>query len=172
MKEKKTIAVKEGAEKDASFSAEVEALRLFRILIRSAQRHSAWVERQCGVTGAQLWIIQELSESPGMRVGEIAERLAIHQTTASNLLDSLVKKGLAEKVRDDADQRVVKVVLSKQGRALVRRAPKPARGLLPEALRCMSAKDLKALSVGLRALVAVIEVPEDGAADLPFPFNM
>jgi hypothetical protein len=43
----------------------LSVLQRFRVLIRTAQRHSQWIERQSGVTGAQLWALQELAEAPG-----------------------------------------------------------------------------------------------------------
>lgn len=150
----------------------VDALKKLRIVIRAAQRHSAWIEKQCGVTGAQLWVMQELYETPELRVGEIAEKLAIHQTTTSNLLDTLVKKGYVIKARDPLDQRVVKLVLSDQGAALVQRAPKPARGLLPEALRKLDQDGLTALNKGLQALLDVIDLVDETYGLQPLPFTM
>lgn len=150
----------------------IEVLQKLRIVIRAAQRHSAWVEKQCGVSGAQLWVMQELFETPGLRVGELAEKLAIHQTTASNLLDALVKKELVIKMRDTVDQRVVKVVLSPRGDEVLRKAPKPARGLLPEALRKLGQNDLAELSEGLQALLDVIDVVDEAYGLQPLPFTM
>ena len=69
-------------------------LQKFRIIVRAAQKYSQRVEKLLGVSGAQLWILKEIDMDPGLRVGEIAKRLAIHQTTTSNLLDVLEKKGM------------------------------------------------------------------------------
>lgn len=151
---------------------DVDALKKLRIVIRAAQRHSAWIEKQSGVTGAQLWVMQELHETPGLRVGEIAEKLAIHQTTASNLLDALVKKGLVLKARDTVDQRVVKLALSEHGKILIRKAPTPARGLLPEALRQLTQDSLMDLNRGLRALLDVIDQVDESNGLQPLPFTM
>jgi MarR family transcriptional regulator, organic hydroperoxide resistance regulator len=150
----------------------VDALKKLRIVIRAAQRHSAWIEKQCGVTGAQLWVMQELLETPGLRVGEIAVKLAIHQTTASNLLDALVKKGHIVKERNADDQRVVTLVLSELGHSVLRQAPKPARGLLPEALRRLDQGGLAELNRGLQALLGVIEIVDDAYGMQPLPFTM
>lgn len=150
----------------------VDALKKIRVVIRAAQRHSAWIEKQCGVTGAQLWVMQELYEMPGLRVGEIAEKLAIHQTTASNLVDALVKKGCVVKERDTVDQRVVKLMLSEQGIARIREAPVPARGLLPEALRKLDQGALVELNAGLRALLDVIDLVDESNGLQPLPFTM
>lgn len=151
---------------------QMNALKKFRVVIRAAQRHSSWIEKLCGVSGAQLWIMQELHDAPGMRVGEVAEKLAIHQTTASNLLDVLVKKGFVLKTRDPSDQRVVKLILSKEGSDLLKLAPKPARGLLPEALSKMDRQALLELSNGLQALLDVIERDDETAGLEPLPFTM
>ncbi|TFW29082.1 MarR family transcriptional regulator, partial [Massilia arenosa] len=100
-------------------------LQKLRIVIRAAQQHSAWIEKQCGVSGAQLWIMQELHEHGGMRVGALARALAIHQTTTSNLLDTLVKRALVRKDADPDDRRAVVVSLTAAGAALLATAPRP-----------------------------------------------
>lgn len=163
---------KSASRNNASEAAHVEALKKLRIVIRAAQRHSAWIEKQCGVSGAELWIMQELHERPGLRVGEIAEKLAIHQTTTSNLLDSLTKSGFVVKTRDPDDHRVVRLALSAQGAELLARAPKPVRGLLPEALRKLDQKGLTELNRGLQELLNVIESVDEAYGLQPLPFTM
>jgi DNA-binding MarR family transcriptional regulator len=148
------------------------ALKKLRIVIRAAQRHSAWIEKQCGVSGAQLWIMQELFETTGLRVGEIANKLAIHQTTASNLLRPLEKQGYIVKERDPADQRAVKLALSDKGAELLTRAPKPARGLLPESLRSLEEPRLAQLNDCLQGLLNNIGAIDEGHGLEPLPFNM
>ncbi|MDB5762018.1 MAG: MarR family transcriptional regulator [Herminiimonas sp.] len=150
----------------------LDILKKLRIVIRAAQRHSLWIEKQCGVSGAQLWIMQELHETPGLRVGEIATKLAIHQTTTSNLLDALQKRGYVVKERDQKDQRVVKLALSEEGADVLMRAPKPARGLLPEALRQVDKKRLADLDKGLQGLLDSIDVLDEGFGLQPLPFTM
>lgn len=152
--------------------SEVDALQKLRIVFRAAQRHSGRIEKQCGVSGAELWILKELSETPGLRVGEIANRLAIHQTTTSNLLDTLVKRGYVVKMRDSGDQRVVRLTLSEQGVALIQRSPKPARGLLPDALRKMDQDKLAELNRGLHALLEMMDAVDETFALQPMPFSM
>lgn len=116
--------------------------------------------------------MQELHEAPGLRVGEVSERLAIHQTTTSNLVDGLVKKGYVIKTRDAADQRVVKLALSEKGQAVIERAPTPARGLLPESLQKLSEKQLRDLNKSLQTLLDVIEKADESFGMEPLPFTM
>lgn len=149
----------------------LETLGKFRIIIRAAQRHSAAIQKQCGVSGAQLWILQEIADSPGLRVGELATRMAIHQTTTSNLLDALEKRGYLKKSRDDADQRVVNLLLTPSGTRVLRKAPTPARGLLPEALARVDPKKRAQLDAGLQALLELMDGADTGASTQLMPFN-
>jgi DNA-binding MarR family transcriptional regulator len=159
------------ADADVGAVARQTALQNLRIVIRSAQRHSAEIERQCGVSGAQLWVLQELADQPGLRVGEIAALLAIHQTTASNLVDSVVKLGHVDKQRGDSDRRVVRLTLSAQGAALIAAAPQPTRGLLPAALARLDAAQLDQVNGGLAVLLASLVSADKDLGLLPLPFT-
>jgi DNA-binding MarR family transcriptional regulator len=109
-------------------------LMKFRLIINSTKRHFKWVESQCGINGAQLWALWEINQAPGLRVTELATAMAMHQSTVSNLIDKLARSMLITRQRASADQRVVTLLLTDSGKALLKRAPKPARGRLPEAL--------------------------------------
>lgn len=149
----------------------LSVLQRFRVLIRSAQRHSHWIEKHSGVTGAQLWAMQELSESPGLRVGDLAKRMALHQSTASNLIDKLESGGHLYKERQAADHRVVRLHLTESGAALLAAAPSPARGLLPEALRLMDEVALARLQGDLDTLLGYIHQVDEGFGMQPLPFS-
>lgn len=149
----------------------LSVLQRFRVLIRTAQRHSQWIERQSGVTGAQLWAMQELREAPGLRVGELAARMALHQSTASNMIDKLESGGFVTKERTNADQRVVRLSLTASGLDLLARAPSPARGVLPEALRMLDPAALERLQDELDGLLAQIRDLDEGFGMQPLPFT-
>jgi DNA-binding MarR family transcriptional regulator len=159
-------------EGNATSTSSLEILKKLRIVIRAAQRHSLWIEKQCGVSGAQLWIMQELYDHPSLRVGELAIKLAIHQTTASNLVDTLRKRGYILKARDPDDQRVVNLKLSEEGEKALMMAPTPTRGLLPEAILHLDAENLRQLDSGLQGLLNSIDQLDEGFGMLPLPFNM
>lgn len=128
----------------------LDVLMKFRLVINSNKRHFKWVEQQTGISGALVWVLREVGQSPGLRVSELAETMAIHQSTASNLLDKLQERGLIERDRSTDDQRVVRVFPTRSGEALVRRFPQSARGLLQEAL-------LKLPPVSLHSLNRLLE---------------
>ena len=156
---------------DDAAAYERRIVQRLRVVFRSIQEHSRWVEKQCGVSAAQLWAMWELSSTPGLRVSELSKALAIHQSTASNMLDKLEKKGLVKRERDEVDQRVVRLYLTEAGWDLVEKAPRPARGALSDALQRLSPLDLAALDATLGELVAAMTVRPHDAAHKPLSDN-
>jgi len=130
---------------DSHDEAMIAVLMQFRLIVRSIRRHYRWVEIKCGVSGAQLWAMAQVDASPGIKVSELARELAIHQSTASNILDKLEQTDLIERRRTAGDQRVVRLYLTPKGRQVVRRAPKPLRGVLQQALIDLPTVSLKSL---------------------------
>jgi DNA-binding MarR family transcriptional regulator len=139
--------------KDAARGPALEALTKFRWIINSTRRHFKWIEQQTGISGALVAALWEIHQSPGLRVSDLAEAMAVHQSTASNLMDKLQQKGLIERDRSSDDQRVVRLYLTRQGDTLVKRAPNPARGLLQEALNKLPPATLQTLNRGLAQLM-------------------
>jgi DNA-binding MarR family transcriptional regulator len=66
------------------------------------------------------------------------------------------------KQRDPEDQRAVRLVLSERGIGLMAEAPRPARGVLPEALRQLDPERLAQLDEGLQGLLNSIGLLDDG----------
>src|SRR5207247_1184996 len=87
----------------------------FRILFKSIRRHYHHVERQAGISGAQLWALAEVAANPGVEVGRLAKTLAIHQSTASNLLRRLQTQKLVSRKREAKDQRAVQLLARERG---------------------------------------------------------
>jgi DNA-binding MarR family transcriptional regulator len=134
-------------------SSPLAVLMKFRLVVNAVKRNFKWIERQCGINGAQLWALWEIKRAPGLRVTALARLLAMHQSSTSNLVDRLVRAGLVGKTRAGGDQRVVTLALTRKGVALLAKAPKPARGLLPEALHKMPPAALGQLDRSLAALL-------------------
>jgi len=144
-----------------------ETLRKFRVIFGAVRQHFQAVEKACGVSGAQVWVMATLAESPGMRVSQLASALSIHQSTASNLLDKIEKSGLIRRERSSQDQRVVHLYLTEAGKVALDRAPKPFTGLLPFALGKLGSEVLTSLSQNLDQVIAGMEQVDIAAADRP-----
>ncbi len=144
---------KAGAPRRKVKNLPMDALMKFRMIVNTAKRHYRWIEQECGINGAHLWALWEIGRARGMRVSDLSVALAMHQSTASNLLDKLVKRGLVTRNRSAEDQRVVTLAVTKKGAALLKRAPTPARGILPEALHRLPPRTLQQLDDALLAVL-------------------
>ncbi len=144
----------------------LDVLSQFRIVINSVRSHYRAVERRAGVSGAQLWALAEVAREPGTQVGRLARRLAIHQSTASNLLTSLERQGLVTRERG-ADQRSVEIYPTRKGTRLLGKAPQPPIGVLQQALSELPAANLRRLNRELTGLIELMHVKSVDARGTP-----
>jgi MarR family transcriptional regulator, organic hydroperoxide resistance regulator len=133
-------------------------LAQFRVVFQSIRRHYRRVQRSSGVTGAQLWALAHVARHPGTRMGELARALAIHPSTASNLVRRLEALALVARRRTGQDQRTVQLFLTGKGAKSLRRAPQPLIGVLQQALSELPAPRLDALGHHLAELIGTMKV--------------
>lgn len=145
----------------------LEVLKQFRLIYGSVRQHFRQVEAACGVSGSQLWVLHEVRKMPGIGISDLAHRLSIHQTTCSQLVEKLVTHGHLVKTRSTDDQRRVGLSLTRSAAKVLKDAPGPAEGLLPEALMGLSSSTLQSLSVHLRKLIAELHLPDEQSAEKP-----
>jgi DNA-binding MarR family transcriptional regulator len=136
----------------------MEVLGKFREVFRAAKLHFAAVHKVLGISGAQLWALWELHEQPGLRVSELTAKMSLQQSTVSNLVERLSSAGFVRRGQDSTDQRVVRLHLTAAGKKIVARAPKPARGVLPDALEKLDTLALKKLNTNLETLLKAMRV--------------
>jgi DNA-binding MarR family transcriptional regulator len=131
----------------------LEPLKKIRQIMNAGQKHTAAIEKRCGVNGGQLWIMAELKDTPDLRIGALAKRLAANQATISNLVEDLARKGLIERSHDPADLRATMIKLTSAGSKVLAKAPQPPRGVLPEALAQLDKKTIDQLNKSLQTLI-------------------
>jgi DNA-binding MarR family transcriptional regulator len=145
----------------------LEVLKQFRLIYGSVRQHFRQVEEACGVSGSQLWVLHEVNRAPGIGVSDLAHRLSIHQTTCSQLVDKLVTHRYVVKTRSTQDQRRVGLTLTKAAAKVLKDAPGPAEGLLPDALMALPDAALRSLMIHLGSLIAELRLPDAHAAGKP-----
>lgn len=147
---------------------ERETLEAFRTIFASARAYDTDVRRLAGIPGSQLWALSEIARAAGLSVNALAERMALHQTTTSNLANSLTERKLIRRVRDAADQRVVRLHVTADGKRILQRAPGPSAGLLVDALRHLDDRQLTRLRKDLKTLLNVMQRTATAAAGESF----
>lgn len=137
-------------------------LRRFRSVFNAVKSHFQQVEKQAGIGGAQVWALSLIRAEPGIGVGALARAMDVHQTTASNLVRSLVEAGLVESHRSGVDRRAIQLKATRAAARVLAKVPGPFAGVLPEALSRLDAEALTRLDADLAALLAVLDADKRG----------
>ena len=101
-----------------------ELLVLLRKITQAVDLHSKYLNKNFGLTGPQLILLQELSNGE-MTVSELARRISLSQGTVTEILHRLEKKDLIIKRRGNRDKRRVLISLSEKCTDLLALAPPP-----------------------------------------------
>ena len=137
-----------------------QVLRQFRQVFNAVKKHFQQVEKKAGLGGAQVWALSTVRDQPGIGVSELARAMDIHQSTASNLVKSLIEREMLAAVREGPDRRAVQLRLLPAGARVLRKAPEPFSGVLPEALRRLDDRSLRRLHKDLDRLLAELGADE------------
>ncbi len=148
-------------------SLPLDVLQQFRVIYGTMRQYFRLIEQCCGLPGSQMWILQEVERTPAIGVTELAQRLGIHQSTCSQLVERLVGLGYLEKQKAATDRRRVGLVLASSGQALIARLPGPAEGVLPAALASLPEVALKTLNINLAELIKHLQDSDDQFARVP-----
>lgn len=121
------------------------------------------MEKHSGMGGALTWALSLVAQQPGLGVSQLAERMDVHQSTASNLIRSLIKSGHVHSEKSAHDRRVVELYVLPEGLKLLRKIPGPFSGVLPNALQHLDEVTLIQLEQNLSELISRLEVDENAA---------
>lgn len=152
------------AAKRGAADAETRVLRQFRQVFNAVKTHFQQVERKAGVGGTQIWALSVIRERPGIGVTELARSLDVRQPTASNMVRVLVEQALVEQRREGADKRAVQLYVLAAGARVLRRAPGPFAGVLPQALAELPSDVLQRLENDLAVLIARLGTDESASS--------
>jgi DNA-binding MarR family transcriptional regulator len=106
------------------------------------------------ITYPQYLVLLALWEEDGARVSRLGERLYLDSATLTPLLKRLEGRGLVTRQRSSADERVVEVFLTAEGKRMKKRAAE-----IPKALFCktnLTATELARLRTALQELTRTL----------------
>jgi DNA-binding MarR family transcriptional regulator len=145
----------------------LNTLKKFRIIIGAVRQHSRDLEKACGISGAQVWMLATIADTPDITVSQLSQAVSVHVSTASNLLDKMARAGLVERLRSEEDRRVVRLRLTDAGKETISRAPRPLTGLIVDALEKMPVDALSRLDGDLATLVHNMNLVDHDDANEP-----
>jgi DNA-binding MarR family transcriptional regulator len=139
-------------------TAILDDLRRIVQVLREASRDA---ERHLGVTGAQLFVLKALLETPRLSLNELAERTHTHQSTVSVVAKRLVDRGLVTRSVSPHDGRRIELSLTVRGRRLLARSPLAAQDQLIAGVDALGPAERRGLAVALRRLAEAMRVGDE-----------
>jgi len=140
-----------------------EIMQSLRRIFKAIQQYSEAVLKEFGVTGPQLWALRTIYAEGQLSMGQLSQKMYLHMSTVSGVVDRLEEKGYVERVRGDKDRRVVKISLTKAGKRLVQRGPEAAQGKLLHGLECLSQREVLIIRGSLEKVVRLMEIQDTKA---------
>lgn len=129
------------------------AMDAVRSIVRALRVSSRMIETKMGISGAQLFVLQQLSVRPAESLNDLAVRTATHQSSVSVVVRRLVERGFVARTPSVADRRRVELSLTDSGRRLLAGAPTTVQVKLLEAARGMTAQQRQQLALLLSGWV-------------------
>ena len=142
-------------QRPAEIAAALDGIRRIVQTLRLSARSA---EQRLGISGAQLFVLHALAESPARSLNDLAARTFTHQSSVSVVVDRLARRRLVSRERSTEDGRRVTLALTPAGRALLRSAPEVAQIRLIDALRSLPPADRRALARILERMVDAMGV--------------
>ena len=122
--------------------------------------------RALGLSPQQFWVVMALAEMEGPSLGALAARQHMDPPTASRVLTTLVRRGLARIAAHPTDRRRAVLALTPRGRALAARVRPIALEVRAAVERGFAPEEKSRLRAGLTRMLENLERfdPRQGAA--------
>jgi DNA-binding MarR family transcriptional regulator len=121
-----------------------------RRIVQALRVSARGVEQKMGISGAQLFVLQQLAREPARSINELADRTHTHQSSVSVVVTRLVEAGLVRRKPDPEDGRRMMIELSARGRQMLEQSPETAQARLVAGLQQIPAEHLHTLAEGLQ----------------------
>jgi DNA-binding MarR family transcriptional regulator len=151
----------------ASTSETRVVLDSMRRIVQCLRESSRAAESRAGLSGAQLFVLRTLGESPGLSLNALAERTRTHQSSVSVVVARLARDGLVERSTAAGDARRAEISLSPSGLRRIKTAPRTAQERLVAAVDSLAPADRTRLASMLDGLVHAMAL-DGGRPDMFF----
>jgi len=106
-----------------------------RRLIQASELYTKELNKKFQISAAQLNCILTLYEYGPLPPSKIADHMMVKSSTVTGVVDRLEKKGLAERMRNSPDRRVITIQLTDAGKQLAENAPPPIQQKIIDGLK-------------------------------------
>lgn len=145
-----------------------EILITIRKIVRSINLESKKIQKEHGVSIPQVLCLSYLHASPNFQStqGEIRQFLNLNSSTISGIIDRLEAKGFLARLPKQGDKRVVNIILTNKGAALLQAIPPLLHEQLNLKLQSLPEIKLNQMKESLNTLVSLLNIAEMEAAPM------
>ena len=130
------------------------AINALRRMVRGLRSAAESVERELSVSAAQLFVLRELANTPDQSVKDLATVTMTTHSTVSQVVGQLISKRLVTRTTDTLDGRRSVLRLTRQGAALLRKAPRAIQEDLVDGFELLTPSERRGLAIGLEKWLA------------------
>lgn len=142
-----------------------ESLIALRRILRTTELYARDLAQAAGLTPAQLRVLQILTAHAGSATPKaLAAQMGVSQATVTALVDKLVARGLAVRVRSETDRRQTNVLITESGGAITESAPDALQQRYVAAFNRLEDWEQAQLVSSLERVAAMLDATEIDAA--------
>ncbi len=135
-------------------SEAARAMDALRRIVHALHSANTRVEGSLRVTTAQLFVLRQIADAPGVSLSALAERMRSAQSSVSEVVSRLVSDGLVRRRASRDDARRVALTLSAGGKAIAARAGETIQERLVAAFDRLPSVQQEALAQGMEEWLA------------------
>ena len=135
-----------------------EIINSVRLLQGISRRQSREFIREYRITGPQLGALRIVAMTPRISLRELSERLYLHTSTVSGIVDRLETRGYIKRERSGQDRRVVHIDVTPEGRRVIKKTPLAGMGLLIHTIDRLPTRQLVEIQRGLKRLLDLMKI--------------
>jgi DNA-binding MarR family transcriptional regulator len=131
-----------------------------RRLIQASELYSKELNKKYQISAAQLNCILTLFEHGSLPLSQIAKHMMVKSSTVTGVVDRLENKGLAERMRNSPDRRVITIRLTEAGKKLAQNAPPPIQQKIIDGLKKTESTKKEQIVNALNTLTDMLDVQD------------
>jgi len=131
-----------------------------RRLIQASELYTKELNRKYQISAAQLNCILTLYEYGPLPPSKIADHMMVKSSTVTGVVDRLEIKGIAERMRNSPDRRVITIQLTEAGKKLAQNAPPPIQQKIIDGLKKTDTAKKKQIVSSLNLLTDMLDVQD------------
>ena len=137
-----------------------DIIYLIRRLMQAGYLYTKELNKKYNVSAPQLNCLIALSENGPLPPSQIAKHIMVKSSTVTGVIDRLEQKGLARRVRNSRDRRVITIELTEAGESLTRNAPPPIQQKIVDGLGRRSTEQREQIRRNLSLLIEMLDADE------------